>query len=129
MIKYPPNHSNNAPQAADNAKVNPFAHQPRTETDDCIDAFLAAKGPEFQARIDATDKDYFVRKWLAEVSRQDETFKQYEAAITRVLERPENREVLDTLRKAYAERQDGEVIGDQPAFRQAVSPSVPRMTP
>lgn len=130
MIKYPNRQKKEAAKATEapatkpgeqpkQPKAEPFTYNTKPDTDAQVDQFLAAKGPDFQARIDATPKDYFVRKWALGLARQDEKVNQYYAAVERTLNQPEHAKLKEALHGKYEQRNIGEEVKNKLVLKEA----------
>lgn len=123
--------------------VKPFEYKRNPEVEAKIDAFLEAKGPEYRAQIDATPKEFFVRKWALRLVQQNEKVAQYYDAVERTLEQPEHAEFKQMLHKRYEKREISPEVKRRQMLREAgqnfttrgvklvaaTPPPVPRMTP
>jgi hypothetical protein len=81
--------------------TRPFSYVSRPDVDRRIDDFVIGKGPDFQARIDATPKIYFVRCWLLAQVERNENKQRYYEAVDSVLSQPEHRHLKENLNRKF----------------------------
>jgi hypothetical protein len=71
--------------------LKPFEFRRKPEVDAKIDSYLD-RHPEFAARIEITDKEYFTRHYVLRIVERVEERQQYDSNLKNALDLPENRE-------------------------------------
>lgn len=101
--------NNNAKKQTATDATTPFEIRNRPEIDRKIDKFIEDQGKEFQARIEATPKDYFVRSWILAKVRREEEREEYAQSVERTLNRPEHAEYKKQLEEYFQKVEDPDV--------------------